>query len=84
MLESIRGLGDPAPTGMFFEEQTVPALIGTGERFERERGLIDPAACRQNALRFGPERFREEVRAYVNRRWRLAEARGQPRQFMRR
>lgn len=51
---------------MFFEEQTVPALIGTGERFERERGLIDPAACRQNALRFAPHRFRQELQQLVD------------------
>lgn len=80
VLESIRGLEDPAPTGMFFEEQTVPALISAIERFERERGLIDPTACRENALRFGPERFRNEFRACVN-RW-LDEAPDQRRQLM--
>lgn len=81
--ESVRGLGDladPAPTGVFFEEQTVPALIGAVERFERDRGLIDPAACRLNALRFGPERFRDEFGAYVSQQWQQAVAQGQTRQ----
>jgi glycosyltransferase involved in cell wall biosynthesis len=83
-VESIRGLGDPEPTGVFFEDQTVAALIDTVERFERERSLIDPSACRQNVLRFGPERFRDEFRAFVDERWQLAEARGQSPQFTRR
>jgi glycosyltransferase involved in cell wall biosynthesis len=74
-LESIRGLSEPVPTGIFFEEQTVPAIADAVERFERDGSRIDPKACRQNALRFGPERFRAEFAEYVNQRWRRAEAR---------
>jgi len=44
-------------------------------RFERESGLISSDACRQNALEFGAERFREQLGAYVRRRWRQAESR---------
>jgi glycosyltransferase involved in cell wall biosynthesis len=74
-LESIRSLSEPVPTGMFFDEQTVPAIVDAVERFERDGRRIDPQACRQNALRFGPERFRAEFAEYVNQRWRRAEAR---------
>jgi len=81
VLESIRGLDAPIPTGVFFEEQTVPALIGAVERFERDRGLLDPAACRLNALRFGPERFRDEFGAYVGQQWQQAVAQGRTRQL---
>lgn len=66
-LESIRGLEDSNPTGIFFEEQTVGALMSAVERFEREHHRIDPAACRQNALRFGPERFKEDFLALIHR-----------------
>ena len=83
-LETIRGLDDPEPTGMFFEDQTVAALIDSVERFEREGGIIDPAACQQNVLRFRPERFRDEFRAFVSERWQLAEARVQAPQLVRR
>ncbi len=80
-LETIRGLGDVAPTGVFFQEQTVRSLVDAVECFEREGGSIDPGACRQNAERFAPERFREELSAYVDRRWRLVEARRRLPQF---
>ena len=42
---------------------------------ERESGLIRSDACRQNALEFGAARFREQLGAYVRRRWRQAESR---------
>jgi glycosyltransferase involved in cell wall biosynthesis len=74
-LETIRPIGEADPTGLFFEEQTVPSLINAVHRFERESGLIRSEACRENALQFGPERFREELAAYVRRRWRQAESR---------
>jgi len=70
VLESIRGPTDPRPTGIFFEEQTVPALAAAVERFERDSSSIDPSACRQNAVRFGVERFRSELRDYVEREMR--------------
>ena len=65
ILDTIRGLGEPDPTGVFFPEQSVSALVEAVERFEREGGQINPEACRQNALRFAPERFRAELREFV-------------------
>jgi glycosyltransferase involved in cell wall biosynthesis len=67
--ESIRGLGTAAPTGVFFDEQTPEAVAAAVATFERERGNISPRACRENALRFGAERFRREMRALVQSRW---------------
>jgi glycosyltransferase involved in cell wall biosynthesis len=65
ILETIRGLGEPDPTGVFFPEQSVSALVEAVERFERDGSQIDPEACRQNALRFAPERFRAELHEFV-------------------
>ncbi len=62
--ETIRGLEDPQPTGVFFSEQTVPSIIDAVGRFDRER-RISAEACRSNALRFSIARFREEFRGYV-------------------
>ena len=81
VLETIRCLNEPEPTGIFFQEQTPAAIIAAVQRFEREGDQIDPEACRRNALRFGPERFREQFRSYVTRRRRLAEARAQRRRL---
>jgi glycosyltransferase involved in cell wall biosynthesis len=59
-LETIRGLEHPQPTGVFFDEQTVAAVQDAVQQFEREEHRISPAACRENALRFGSDRFRDE------------------------
>jgi glycosyltransferase involved in cell wall biosynthesis len=74
-LETIRPTGEPDPTGLFFEKQTAGSLVDAVGRFERESGLIRSDACRENALEFGAERFREQLGAYVRRRWRQAESR---------
>jgi glycosyltransferase involved in cell wall biosynthesis len=71
--ETIQDLDAPRPTGLLFEEQTVPSLVAAVGRFERERHCISPNACRANAARFNAGRFRTEFRAYVDgavARWR--------------
>ncbi len=74
-LETIRPTSEPDPTGLFFEKQTAESLVDAVGRFERESRLIRSDACRQNALEFGAARFREQLTAYVRRRWRQAESR---------
>jgi len=54
-------------TGIFFGEQTVQSLTEAVHRFE---GMtFDPQACRANAVRFAPERFRQEFSAFVDQEW---------------
>ena len=65
--ETIKGLDDPEPTGVFFEEQTVGSIVAALERFDRQEKQISPQACRANALRFSVERFRREFQDYVDR-----------------
>ena len=67
--ETIRGLDAAQPTGVFFDAQTEDALIAAVERFEREGHVITAQACRANAERFSPERFRREFSALVEREW---------------
>lgn len=62
-LETVRGRDHKSPTGLFFFEQTVPALIEAVERFETQNFI--PSVCRENALRFAPERFREELKTVI-------------------
>ncbi|MHB1714506.1 MAG: glycosyltransferase, partial [Acidithiobacillus ferrooxidans] len=59
----------PAPTGVFFYEQSVAAIIAAVERFEGAGVAITPEACRENALRFAPERFRTEFTTFVEGEW---------------
>jgi glycosyltransferase involved in cell wall biosynthesis len=49
-------------TGLFFALPLPEAIEETVLRMEREADLFDPAVCRENALRFGQEVFRERMR----------------------
>ena len=64
-LETIRGLDTDKPTGIFFNVQSTTALIEAITLFERERGRIFPAACRDNAQRFSVAAFRQQFSAFV-------------------
>lgn len=55
-------------TGLFFQDQTVDALIEAVENFEKMS--FDPAAARTNAERFSASRFEQELRSFVNHKWR--------------
>lgn len=58
--ETIRDLSAVEPTGELFEEQSVDAVVAALGRFEAARSRVSPQACRANAARFAPGRFRRE------------------------
>jgi glycosyltransferase involved in cell wall biosynthesis len=63
--ETVRGLGeDDAPTGVFFDEQSVPSLVTAIQRFENNKDCFSAEYCRNNSLRFAPERFSKEFEAF--------------------
>lgn len=66
--------GGPAPTGVFFYEQTVAALCAAVDEFERDIHKFTPEACRKNSERFSVERFKEEFKQYAEDKWELFEA----------
>lgn len=68
-VETIRGLGVANPTGVFFKEQTVDDLVKAVHTFEDNAETISAADCRENALRFSPERFRREFQDLVESEW---------------
>ena len=55
-----------APTGVFFEEQTVDCLCDALVSFEAKRDEFTAIAARRQALRFDAGRFREELFAFVD------------------
>lgn len=57
-LETILGGGGDAPTGLFFEEQTIESIRTAVERFEASPATYLPENCRANAARFSTEAFR--------------------------
>lgn len=67
--ETVIGLEQENPTGVFFHEQTVEALRHAILEFERNRNRFSPFACRANAGRFSNERFRREVQEIVQTSW---------------
>lgn len=69
VLETIRGLDDKQPTGVFFAEQSVQAIKAAVIFFEQESARILPVTCRNNACRFAPERFRAAFIACVEDEW---------------
>ena len=67
-VETILGLGGAGveqPTGLFFQEQTPTAVASAVALFEENQQRFSPQACRENALRFSRERFREQFAAEV-------------------
>ncbi len=58
--ETIRDLRAPEPTGELFDHQTVDAIVHAIHRFEAAAHRITPEACRKNAARYDPARFRRE------------------------
>ena len=52
-------------TGLFFEEQTVDALISAVQRFEATKSMFDPAVIRQHAEGFDRTVFKKKVDARV-------------------
>jgi glycosyltransferase involved in cell wall biosynthesis len=65
VLETIPGLDCPQPTGVLFTEQTSEAICRAVDAFEHEMARFTPEACRLNALRFEPGRFRRNFAHYV-------------------
>jgi len=68
VLETVRGIDHPEPTGLFYMQQTPESLIAAVEAFELQSHLIKSEACRTSAERFSTERFRQEIKTFVDTR----------------
>ena len=64
--ETVRPLGEPDATGVFFDSQTVDALIDGIERFERVANGFDPNVARRYAWQYRQERYETELFGYVS------------------
>lgn len=53
-------------TGIFFDSQDVNSLIAAVEEFESLKTRINPISCRDNALRFSPEKFRDNFKKFID------------------
>jgi glycosyltransferase involved in cell wall biosynthesis len=76
--ESVAGLDSAEPTGVFFDEQSVAAVVKAVRTFEEHGERISAAACRSRAERYSAERFRKEFMDFVADAWqRWSQAQGQ-------
>ncbi|WP_101506256.1 glycosyltransferase family 4 protein [Erwinia sp. B116] len=68
-LETIRPYGVERPTGLFFEKQSTDSIVEAIEKFQSICQHISANDCRENALRFSSERFKDELAKYVDLKW---------------
>jgi glycosyltransferase involved in cell wall biosynthesis len=69
VLETVRGLDDAAPTGVFYPQQTTESLVAAVQTFEREAHRISARACREQAEHFSERRFEHQIRQFVEARY---------------
>lgn len=62
-------------TGVFFYEQSVESVISTVRKFETMQ--FEPAAIRNHAEKFSEERFRMELKGFIEREYRAFEEKKQ-------
>lgn len=72
VLETVRGIDHSDPTGLFYTQQTPESLIAAVHAFELQAHLIKSDACRTSAERFSTERFRQEIKTFVDNKVREA------------
>ncbi|EJR0356128.1 Putative Glycosyltransferase [Klebsiella variicola] len=68
-LETVRPYGVNKPTGVFFGEQSVLSLIEAINLFESVFDKITPENCRENALRFSTDIFKDTFSKYIDEKW---------------
>lgn len=71
VLETLRGPDGAEATGVFFDQQNAESVRRAVAAFELQERRFTPEACRENALRFAPGRFRSEFDRYVREQVRL-------------
>jgi glycosyltransferase involved in cell wall biosynthesis len=54
-----------SPTGVFFYDASVDALCDAVAMYQRHTAAFDPAAIRQNALRFDRPEFKARITAFL-------------------
>ncbi|MGI9451244.1 MAG: glycosyltransferase family 4 protein [Geminicoccaceae bacterium] len=69
VLETVRGLDQQEPTGLFFDAQTPDAIRTAVERFEQQGDVIKPEHCRKNAERFAAHYFQRDYISAVTDAW---------------
>jgi glycosyltransferase involved in cell wall biosynthesis len=67
-LETVKGLEDDHPTGVFFGEQTIQSIVDAVKKLELNYSKIIPENCRINAERFATARFAKEFSSFMQKK----------------
>lgn len=68
-LETVRGLEQEHPTGVFFPEQTTQALLNAIQVFENNADRFSAEACAKQAARFSPQQFMHTFKQFVQEKY---------------
>jgi glycosyltransferase involved in cell wall biosynthesis len=72
-LETVRDQSQPNPTGLFFPEQNVNAIIAAVRQFEKNQSDFTIENCVNNAAKFSAAHFQEQFKSFVNDKMNLTE-----------
>lgn len=64
-LETVRGMHQSKPTGLFFDEQSVKSIVDAVERFENNEASFTAENCLEHASYFQPEQFKTQLKQFV-------------------
>lgn len=68
-LETVLGIEDSNPTGIFFNKQDPTNICEAVIEFERNACFITSKNCRMNSEKYSKARFEEEFRSYIKNRF---------------
>lgn len=68
-LETVRGIDQDNPTGVFFYEQTTNAIIDAINYHTKNITRFTVENCIENAARFTPPHFRDQFKTYVREKY---------------
>lgn len=68
VLETGQEVNEENSTGVFFEDQTIDSLIGAVKTYEKGKKSIQTLLCRKQAEKFCIEKFKSDLKQYVNRK----------------
>lgn len=60
-LETVKGIAEENPTGLFFSEQSISSICEAVNQFEKNISLFTLENCVKNAERFSAKIFREKI-----------------------
>ncbi len=64
-LETVRGIPETHPTGVFFKEQTISSLCEAIQLFEQVKDQLTLENCLMNAAQFSPDMFHKKFTQFV-------------------